>query len=195
MNAMNPKQHQTLLICEGAQPLTIYVCVIKNLKYIKIGMITTHQIQMVCFSFEKCRFCFSFLCKIRLDFLGALSGSQKPGEEGTEISQTPFVSSPHNLSPTTVTVCVTDKAGGQCHLKATADIWLAPGVGHSSGFDEWIMIFLTICPCSEICCVLLFIFPSSLAWQTRTISLSSLFYLFQNATELNPTADGLFRFT
>lgn len=195
MNAVNPKQHQTLLICEEAQPLTINVCITKNLKYIKIGMITTHQTQMVCFSLEKCRFYLSFLCKIRLDFLGALSGSQKTGEECVETSQTPFVPPPHNLSPTIVTVCAADKAGVQCHLKATADIWLAPGVGHSSGLEKWITIFLTILHCSQICCVLLFIFPSPVAWQTRTISLPSLFYLFQNATELNPTADGLFRFT
>lgn len=97
MNAMNPKQHQTLLIWEGAQPLTIYVCVTKNLKYIKIGMITTQQTQIVCFSLEKCRFYLSFLSKIRLDFLGALSGSQKTGEEGAETSQTPL-SLPHTAS-------------------------------------------------------------------------------------------------
>lgn len=158
-------------------------------------MITTHQTQMVCFSFEKCKFYLSFLCKIRRDFLGALSGSQKTGEEGTEISQTPL-SLPHNSpSPSIVTACMTDKAGVQCHLKATADIWLAPGVGHSSGLDEWITILLTILHCSDICWVLLFVFPSSVAWQTRTTSLPSLFYLFQNATESNHPADGLFGFT
>lgn len=69
-------------------------------------------------------------------------------------------------------------AGVSCHLKSTADIWLTSGAGHVSGLDEWITTFFTVFYYPEVCCVLLCISPSSVTWQTWTISMSSLFFTF-----------------